>query len=263
MIYAPIVGKPLLELDQHLDLANFDEFSKRIKFAVAKARNMFGIAISGPSTPGMITWLPDEGFLEAGDGKAQVEKYMQDPSTPQWEKDEWKGLNFDEQLIVAMLSLPSKSLCTALALRRIKQSAGNSGRFHLKHLEAETEDTPNRKNFEFVMDWIKQQNIFDEVGRVQFFINTDGHGTPIHRDYADKSRMDQFIWIRFFNNKQFFVYDSDDKIKHYVQGHIATFDNHQWHGSEPGPGMGLSLRVDGKFNSEFLDKTGLVDYIRK
>ena len=174
---------------------------------------MFSIAISGPSTPGMITWLPDEGFLEAGDGKAQVEKYMQDPSTPQWEKDEWKGLNFDEQLIVAMLSLPSKSLCTALALRRIKQGAGNSGRFHLKHLEAETEDTPNRKNFEFVIDWIKQQNIFDEIGRVQFFINTDGHGTPIHRDYADKSRMDQFIWIRFFNNKQFFVYDSDDKIK--------------------------------------------------
>jgi len=98
---------------------------------------------------------------------------------------------------------------------------------------------------------------------VQFFINTDGHGTPIHRDYANKSHGDQFIWIRFFDNKQFFVYDSDDKIKHYVQGHIATFDNHQWHGSEPGPGIGLSLRVDGKFNSEFLDKTGLVDYIRK
>jgi hypothetical protein len=263
MIYAPVLGRPFVELDNHLDLTDFDNFSKQVMFAVAKSRNMFGIGISGPSTPGVITWLPEDDYLEAGDAREKAIDYFAKTSTPQWEVDEWAKLRHDEQLFVSMLMFPAKSLCSALALRKLKNGAGNSGRFHLKHLEAETEDTPARAHFEFVMDWIKKQNVFDEIGRVQFFINTDGHGTPIHRDYADKSHADQFIWIKFFDNKKFFVYDREENVKHIIHSKTAIFDNHQWHGGEPGSGLGVSLRVDGKFNSKFLDKTGLVDYIRK
>lgn len=263
MIYAPILGQPVLELDQYFDLTDFEEFSQRIKFAAVKTRNQFGIGISGPSTPGLVTWLPEDGFLEAGDAKVQVEDYFKQESTPQWEKDEWAKMRLDEQLVYTMLSRPGKSLCSTLAIRKLKSGAGNSGKFHLKHLASETEDTPVRTQYEFVMDWIARQNVFEEIGRVQFFINTDGHGTPIHRDYADYSRADQFIWIGLFDNKKFFVYDSDTKEKHYVQGRIATFDNHQWHGSEPGPGMGVSLRIDGKFNKEFLNRTNLSSFIAK
>lgn len=263
MIYADILGKPALELDQYFDLNNFEEFSTKVKFAIARTKNMFSIGISGPSTPGLITWLPEEGFLEAGDARVLVDAYYQNPSTPQWEKDEWNSLKPDEQLLVTMLTKPGKSLCSSLALRKLKSGVGNSGKFHLKHLESETEDTPARQHFEFVMDWIKSQQVFDEIGRVQFFINSDGHGTPIHRDYADYSRKDQFIWIGFFDNKKFFVYDREEKTKHYIKSRIATFDNHQWHGGEPGSGFGVSLRIDGKFTKEFLDKTGLSEYIKK
>ena len=263
MIYAPILGKPVLELDQYFDLTDFEELSQRIKFTAVKTRNMFGIGISGPSTPGLVTWLPEEGFLEAGDAKVQVENYFKLESTPQWEKDEWAKLRFDDQLVFTMLTLPGKSLCTTLPIRKLKSIGGNSGKFHLKHLASETEDAPARQHYEFVMDWIAKQNVFEEVGRVQFFINTDGHGTPIHRDYADYSRQDQFIWIGLFDNKKFFVYDREEQIKHYVQGRIATFDNHQWHGGDPGAGMGVSLRIDGKFNKDFLSRTNLKDYINK
>lgn len=260
MIYAPILGQPILELDKYVDLTGFDEFSKKVMFAIAKARNMFGIGISGPSTPGVITWLPEEGFLEAGDARVKAVEYFTNEGG--WQQDEWNKLRPDEQLFVSMLMFSAKSLCSALALRKLKNGIGNSGRFHLKHLEAETEDTPVRPQFEFVMDWIKGLNIFDEIGRVQFFINTDGHGTPIHRDYAEKSHADQFIWVKFFDNKKFFVFDREENVKHYVKGRVATFDNHQWHGGDPGPGYGISLRVDGKFNSRFLNETGLTGYVK-
>jgi hypothetical protein len=262
MIYAPVLEKPVLELDQFFDLTDFEELSQRIKFAVVKTRHQFGIGISGPSTPGLVTWLPEDGFLEAGDARVLVENYFNLASTPQWEKDEWAKLRFDEQLFFTLMSHPAKTLCTALPIRRLRTGAGNSGKFHLKHLASETEDAPAREHYEFVMDWIAKQNVFEEIGRVQFFINTDGHGTPIHRDYADHSRQDQFIWIGFFDNKKFFVYDSDTKEKHYVQGRIATFDNHQWHGGEPSAGMGVSLRIDGKFNQDFLNKTNLKNYVK-
>jgi len=267
MIYASILEKPILELDQFFDLSDFEELSQRIKFTVANARHLFGIGISGPSIPGMVTWLPEEGFLEAADAKVLVENYFKQESTPQWEKGEWAKLSHDGQLFFTLMSQPAKSLCSTLPIRQLrtsllqKKAVGNSGKFHLKHLASETEDTPAREHYEFLMQWITKQNVFEEIGRVQFFINTDGHGTPIHRDYADYSRRDQFIWIRFFDNKKFFVYDSDTKEKHYVKGRIATFNNYQWHGSDPGPGMGVSLRIDGKFNQDFLNRTGLKSYV--
>jgi hypothetical protein len=45
MIYAPILGQPVLELDQFFDLTDFEELSQRIKFAVVKTRHQFGIGI--------------------------------------------------------------------------------------------------------------------------------------------------------------------------------------------------------------------------
>lgn len=266
MIYAPILGQPYYGLDRFLDFSNFDKLSKEVKFAITKSKSKFGLSFSGPNTPGLVTWLPDQNFLELGDARQEVSNYFESNAAEDWEKEKWNDLRFEERTFFAMLTLPAKSLGYSLSLRRINFSMfppGNGGGFGRKHLRKYTEDTENFKDFEFLIDWIDRQNIFSEIGRAQFFINSDGHGTPIHRDYADKSYADEFIWINFFENKKFFIYDEEEKIKHYITERSAIFDNHQWHGGDPSPGIGISFRIDGIFTTEFIKKTGLTDYVKK
>ena len=178
------------------------------------------------------------------------------------DEDEWNLLSHDQQLFYTLLTTRSRSLNQALAIRTLNSMGGNGGKFHLKHLTSETIDTPARKDFDFLFDWINRQAIFSEIGRVVTFLNPEGNYTPIHRDYPVKSQKDQFLWIRFNKQKDFFVYDADTEEKHFTEGYISTFDNHQWHGGEPGEVMGFSLRIDGVFSPEFLEKTGLTNHFK-
>jgi hypothetical protein len=256
MIYAPILSKPIYELDEFVDVASLIQLEQRVALGIAKNKNSISIAFSGPANPALKTWLSEEEYLEVKNSWVNVNHSM-----PGGLAEQWASLTHDQQLMYTLLTTKSRSLNYALTIRGIaKSSGGNSGRFHLKHLASETEDYQLRKDFEFIFDWLAQQKIFDQIGRVQFFINPEGNSTPIHRDYADRTFKDQYIWIRFNKQKDFFVYDEETKEKFFVNGHVCTFDNHQWHGGEPGEVMGFSLRVDGVFTQLFLEKSGLAKH---
>jgi hypothetical protein len=256
MIYAPILEHPIFELDQYIDLESLLHLEKLTAMLLSKHKSSFSVASSGPSTPGLRTWLDETVYKE-------VKNSLIECVIPDEHKATWDLLTHDQQLHYALMTNKGRSLNYGLAIRFISNSpGGNSGKFHLKHLEKFTQDTTFRKDFEFIFDWLKKENIFKEIGRVQFFINPEGNCTPIHRDYAEKSLKDQFIWIRFNKQKDFFVYDEDQNQKHFVQGHVCVFDNHQWHGSEPNEFMGFSLRVDGVFSTEFLEKTNLINHFK-
>lgn len=148
----------------------------------------------------------------------------------------------------------TKTLGTKLLLRTYDEY---HSAFHAKHLAGRNKDTMAMMYFPALQAWIKSQTVFNEVGRILFFINERQTSTPIHSDYADlRSRKDQFIWINFNQMKPFFVLDKDGQ-KQYMQGMVNTFDNANWHGSEPTPYACFTLRIDGVFSSSFLDSTGL------
>jgi hypothetical protein len=254
MIYATVLNQPIFELDSYVDVNELLRLEKITAMMLAKNKSNFSVAFSGPSNPTLKTWLNDPLHFEVKDSLINC-------VIPDEYKLLWEGLSHDQQLYYALLVNRGRSLNYGLTLRAISNSSGgNSGKFHLKHLSKHTEDTSFKKDFEFLFDWINKQNIFQEIGRVQFFINPEGNYTPIHRDYADKSLKDQFLWIRFNKQKDFFVYDEETKEKHFVKGYVCTFDNHQWHGGESNDLMGFSLRIDGTFRKDFLNKTGLVNH---
>jgi len=253
MIYANILGNPIFELDQFLNLSNIDFLEKKAAIQIAKHKEKISVAFSGPSDPRWKTWLDESTYLEVKNSWVNVEKNISKDLA-----DDWNSLTHDQQLYYTLLTTQSKSLNYGLAIRTINQGVGgNSGKFHLKHLSSETVDTPIKKDFDFLFDWINDQKIFSEIGRCQIFINPEGNYTPIHRDYGDRSRKDQFIWMRFNKQKNFFLYDEESNIKHYVRGHVCTFDNYQWHGNDPSEFLGFSIRFDGLFSEQFLDLTGL------
>lgn len=131
-----------------------------------------------------------------------------------------------------------------------------------KHLKEETVETENVKYFKFFFDWLANEQIFAEFGRVCVFLNEPGVATPIHFDSDDSTRRDEFIWLSLDNRKKFFVYDKTTNTKHYLNSPIGTFDATNYHGADPGEFASWSIRVDGIFSDSFLIKTDLYNHFR-
>ena len=125
-----------------------------------------------------------------------------------------------------------------------------------KHLSQDCVAIPEDSQFDFFYKWLDQQNIFTDYGRVTIFINHPGSSGAIHRDYPDQDRAnaDQFIWISFNSRKQFFLYNNHTQEKTYIPGHCNWFNTGNWHGSDVVTQSGYTLRVDGVYSSQFLDK---------
>jgi hypothetical protein len=135
--------------------------------------------------------------------------------------------------------------------------------FDKKHLREHCKGTKAVEYFKVLFDWLDNQDIFKEYGRVVVFPNEPSTTTPIHHDWPDGiSRKDEFIWINLDQRKKFFVYDKETDTKHYVNSKICTFDNAENHGCDAVEWATWSIRIDGIFSDKFLDKTGLTQHYR-
>jgi hypothetical protein len=144
---------------------------------------------------------------------------------------------------------PSHILGRAIVLRQFKE-------YSLKQFTDGCIDTPAIKNFSSFMNWLREEDIFEEIGRTIIFLN-DSFSFPIeHKDYPDGiSRKDQSIWINPLGNKKFYIKEGSKKI--YFDSRFCYFDNANLHGGDPSNYSTFSIKVDGLFSKSFLDKTGL------
>ncbi len=201
--------------------------------------------------------------IEIGNQRAILNKehiepkiYIRDvfSSTEEYAKLKEAGFNDIQIYDYVRFACPVKTLGTKLLLRTYPNY---SKAFGAKHLERLNRDQPAYNNFPRLRKWIEDSKAFKEIGRILFFINEMGSYTPVHCDYANlESLKDQFIWINLYQKKQFFVLD-DQWNKQYLAGEINTFDNASWHGSDPAKYSCFTIRIDGLFSEEFLQKTGL------
>lgn len=133
-----------------------------------------------------------------------------------------------------------------------------------KHLKEECDSTPATESFKPFLDWIDNQNIFSSYGRVNVFLNEPHCSTPVHFDPPTNkvTAKDQFIWITLDDRKRFFVYDPTLEIKHYLSGYVGVFDNYNYHGAEASEYASWSIRIDGLFSEEFLDKSNMKEHFK-
>jgi hypothetical protein len=115
--------------------------------------------------------------------------------------------------------------------------------------------------FEKLVEWLEKSDIFDTIGTIVIYVNPAGAETSIHRDFKPdlEFQKSQGIWINPFNKKKFFVLD-ENYNKQYFSGDVNVFELHSWHGSEPSDIDTFTIRVDGYFNKEFLNKSKLGEY---
>ena len=115
--------------------------------------------------------------------------------------------------------------------------------------------TDINSKFDFLYEWVNNQNIFENIQRVNFFVTWKDTQTLIHRDWnEDAAEPLHSLHINFSKSKSLFLIDLDTEEKIYLTGHCNWFDTRNYHGTDKVKRSCFSLRIIGKFSEQFLDK---------
>ena len=96
---------------------------------------------------------------------------------------------------------------------------------------------------------------FEAVGRCNILgLEADHHGT-VHQDGdPDDPVAEHFITLCPRKNKRLFLWDEETRSKTHVVSRAYWFNDHGYHGVEKDPYFRYSIRVDGVFRPEFLER---------
>jgi hypothetical protein len=244
-MFHKVLDNPYIGLDQYIDTAKFDSIIDDIIVGIAKSKSYIGPTHPGPGCVDK----SKKNILE-------IYQLIKDDPNHIYHKL-ITGLPIQEALIFIQFKWPSHIMGRCVTLRQYKE-------YSLRRFTDGCIDTPAIENFTFFMDWLKEENIFEEIGRTIIFLNDSYSFSVEHNDYnkltVDVSRKDQFLWINPLGNKKFYVRDNSNKI--YFESRFCYFDNANLHGADPVDYSTFSIKIDGIFSKSFLDKTAMEPHFK-
>jgi hypothetical protein len=237
-----INGQPFVNLEPYLDMSAFDNLEDRISYALAKNSDNFQTSSTTQDT------LYDKTqtiFVN------KVVAYKKDPALSELSEKqlEWyaklnKGLTLGNHLTIRM-------------------KPGYPSTYVIKHIDRFTVESPWAADFDFVLDWVKNQKCFKEFGRVLFWVNESNQKTAWHRDYPDNNldKRDPFIWLTGKNKKSLMLKDPNTGEDYISDSRALVFNSTNPHcslGNELYTSW--SLRIDGVFDKEWATRAGIAEY---
>lgn len=222
-------------LDNHIDLNSLQSIYPEIAKAVIKSKDYYDYLL--PSQNLLLDKNPDIDNV-----KQLIDKHKDD------------SLNAKEMLDYVSYVYNLKPMPMKLLLKIAESSKNRMTDKNAIYFEP-------YNNFKILIDWLENSGIFDTIGTVVIYVNPAGSETSIHRDFTSdvEFKKSQGIWINPFSKKKFFVLDENYE-KRYFSGDVNIFELHSWHGSEVSSTNTFTIRVDGYFSKDFLNKCNLEEY---
>ena len=114
-----------------------------------------------------------------------------------------------------------------------------------------------------MIDWIKNLNCFDKIGRSSLLLTRPGIPIEYHRDtgqkdseFIAKPHRQEFIWLNMTPEKTVYVLD-ENRNPIQFDCRAAFFNHNNWHGShESLPYWSFSFKIEGIFNQSFREQAG-------
>lgn len=228
--YYGLNGKAFIDLDKFLPVEDFQDLHTEI---------CAGIALSDFSPSGF--W-PDI----ADDSANRAPEYYKKFASPE-EKEYLEKINdYSKQRIFYKFYKNAYVASSSLYLKKPKV-------WNDKNKEENCYWTESAVHFPKLKNFIEKLP-FKEFGRIMLFLLDEGKHTPVHREYPPDGPHD-FIWIRNIKmNKPFYIADKSNNEKSFVSGSSCWFNENDYHGTAMANSSCYSLRVDGKFHSDFRKK---------
>ena len=92
---------------------------------------------------------------------------------------------------------------------------------------------------------------FENTARIFLIFSKNAEEIVTHIDHDCKEWRQEMIWISLNDAKKLFIMENNQPI--YLQGSSCWFDSQKSHGTKSN-GYSISMRIDGKFKSDFRNK---------
>lgn len=242
-----IFGQPYLDLSQYVNLQEFDKLHPEICRAFVLGKN------------------------HAGQGNLQLDKSDQEnvnldtycgEVNPVW-------LMYEQYLKLPdndPIKLAGKDLDEEQLILYIKYAFGAYNPWQVYTVFYEEHDlrvrSPIYEMFPGLVKWINELPIFSKITRAYFLlIEQDGisieHCDP--SEHPDIPR--EFIHIKSCDSRPFYVRETKDSEKIYMDTRVSYFNDQDWHGGEGSKKTTYSLRIDGSFTEEFRKKLEVINNV--
>jgi len=262
-----IDGKPYVDLDRFLDIEGFKNLHPEICKGFALAKNFakegtwMKPAFNFDDSSYIVNWKPIYKAFEEFE-KLDKNDPVKKAGLELWPKD---FKNFEERNTFLVFLKSALGAHDPYSYYFLWEDASNmSDRGESQHKKTyESQFFPN------VTKWVenlKTINIVESVGRVIFFVSNSSCQPFEHRDIDYSTQGDEngysnhnieFIHIRPFLKRGFYIWNPTTKNKSYVNSHACFFNDQDWHGGEFSMEQEYGLRIDCKFTTDFKEKIGI------
>lgn len=233
-------GKPYRALDDIIDVEALQALHEQIAFGIVRSPRWYGSYGRNILEPGK--------YLDP----AHAEQLLELPENSQI-KDRFTRLRrIDDKRLFLKLAFGAYSGHRILILRSPVDGSGSSS--SEGHVWTKSAD-----NFGGLVDWIQDQKLFDEIGRVTIFVTEHDNVVVEHcADDANGLQYQETVWLRTRLDRTLYIVDRETGERHYVEGHGAVFNDADYYGGDPHPKMTFHVRVDGAFTRDVRDFVGVV-----
>jgi hypothetical protein len=233
-------SKPFVDLSPHIDLEGFDKLHPEIckGFVLSKTRNL--------SYRGNL-------FLDKTDQDQVNLDIYNGTIKPVWYRyEEYLKLSDTDPIKIIGSTLNDSEL--GLYLKYVLDAYDPYQVFPLfttneskgRELSTMAELFPN------VIRWIDKISVFSHVSNAHFLLlEADGVSIEHCDPKADPNILREFVHIRSGLDRPFYVKNSKESKKTYIDARACYFNDQDWHGGDGVRKSSYTLRIDGTFTNDF------------
>lgn len=254
MALACVFGKPYVDLDSVLDLGALDSVHDEICLALAELPTTYtggshrSMQIAAPSRAAEVG--VDYGEVIAAMNAAEFATFRGLADDPGAYPPGPEGATFGEERELPLsraqmlwlearhgVYFPWKAFYELMPVARWNDKDELTG----KHFTREAETFLPR-----TLAFLRALPL-GGIGRAGIFgLRGGDHGT-VHRDGDRNAPPAEFLMFCPAGNKEFFVWDEEERTEHVARARAFWFNDADYHGVRPAPHFRYSLRVDGPF----------------
>jgi len=243
-----IGGKPFIDCEKHIDIRSLEDLNLEICAGIAISDIKAGVY--GPSVANSERY---GNFL-----KMKSQLATNDSDIGQL----WKKMTHNQQNLFAKLYFHLYNPSSVCYLREAAKGLDHLTAHMKKGKKDHYKWTDNINNFPGLKIWLDRLigSVFEEYGRILFFLHEHDCSLLIHRDnFLKFPHKNEFLWINPTSLKKFFIYDEDTDTRHAVHAKAAFFNDLDMHGGNVSSQMTWTLRIDGVFTQQFRETLGIAD----
>jgi hypothetical protein len=259
-----IWGRPYVDLEPFLDLSRLEAIDDEITFGLAEV----DVGYTGGSHKWMEIVPPsmeDEPYVDYGhviakmsrDEFARLVSLADDPDA--YDLDRQGSYEFGEERPFPLshrqmlwlkyrygVYFPWKVFYELIPTKGWDDKSTGAGKAFTEEAE---------QHFPALIELVKSLP-FAEIGRCNIMgLEANDHGTVHHdRSHDEKVAADHFITLCPRGDKRLFLWDEVERRKVHVRSRAYWFNDGDYHGVEADPYFRYSVRIDGFFRPEFLQR---------